>query len=100
MSERMTDEEMRLITEELRSSIALANNLFNLLDSVINGGVNDVYEFDGVLVPSLNRRIKKTIDRAIDEGIIEIPKGRRIKELYVDDDGKMVISYDDEDKSP
>ncbi len=95
MSERMTDQEMRELANELRTSVQLSKNLFNVLNNILTGGVDDAFELNGVMVPSLSARIKSVIDQAVEDGVIEMPEGKAISDIYVNEQGKMVVVYSD-----
>jgi len=95
---KLTDDELKELVNELNTSVETSKKTFQILQNVLTGGVNDYFAFEGKNIPSLNARIKMTIDQAIKDGMIEMPKGRTIKDIYMDEDGKMVVDYGDEDE--
>lgn len=89
--EEITSEEFKELFNELKQSVADARETFTILTNIIEGGIYDSYEFNGIMVPSINKRVKDTIDEAIKTGALEIPKGKRVKDIYLDENGDMQI---------
>ncbi len=91
----ITDEEMRLLASRLRDSLDKANRVFALFDNVVKGGQDDEFDYEGEMIPSINKRVKLALEKAVEDGIINIPSGKVIKQIYIDDNGELIIEYQD-----
>lgn len=95
MASEITHEEMLQLATRLKESIEKVNNAYVVIDKIIHGSVDEVIEVDGIIVPSINKRVKDALSSAIVNGDIEIPSGKVIDDVYVDESGELIIEYRD-----